>query len=215
MLGPPFYHTTLYLFSLWLILLQFDISCVHHLTCPSASHVPQTAVKLYFLSLCVMVCKHVVDLIAKKKNKNVWSVFWMYLLVRPTYRNTPAHTGVCCLFTPDLCDGLGLSLYHVSWIRWWLISITYTPYCCLAGLCRQVCVGAEGRGRERRMRYSCMQGCERVFYIAGCRRVWQVCSGVVLNGFMNIGRPFVGTAFVVCEWSASVWGCRHLSVSLR
>ncbi len=137
----------------------------------------------------------------------------MYLHVRPTYRNTLAHKGVCCLFVPDLCDGLGMSLYHVSWIRWWLISITYTPHCCLAGLCRQVCVGAEGRGRERRMRYSCMWGCERVFYIAGCRRVWQVCSGVVLNGFLNIGRPIVETALAVCEWSCSVGGCRHLSVS--
>lgn len=41
--------------------------------------------------------------------------------------------------------------------------ITYAPHCCLAGQCRQVCVGAEGRGRERKMRYSCVQGCKRAF----------------------------------------------------
>ena len=90
----------------------------------------------------------------------------------------------------------------------------YTTLLLSGGLCRQVCVGAEGRGRERRMRDGSMRGCERVFHIAGCRRAWQVCGGLVLNGFL-IGRPFVGTALALCEWSPRVGGCRRLLVGLR
>lgn len=75
-------------------------------------------------------------------------------------------------------------------------------------------MGAEGRRRERRMRDSTMQGCERVFYIAGCRRVWQVCSGLVLNGFL-VDRPFIGATMALCEWSPSVGGCRRLLVGLQ
>lgn len=56
------------------------------------------------------------------------------------------------------------------------------------------------------MRCSCFHGCERVFYIAGCRR------GVVLNGFLNIGRALVGTALAVWARSPHVGGCRRLSV---
>lgn len=36
----------------------------------------------------------------------------------------------------------------------------------------------------------------------------------LLNGVLNIGRPLVGTALAVCEWSSSVGGCRRLSVGL-
>lgn len=132
----------------------------------------------------------------KEKNKSFYSGFFLCLI--HNFIKTPEDTGVCCIFTPELYDGLGLSLCHVSGIRRCLISIAYTPHCCLAGLCRQVCVGAESKGTERKMRHSCMQGCERIFLILQDVGVFgRSAVDIVLNGFLNIRRVFVGAALAV------------------
>ncbi|XP_062238092.1 homer protein homolog 1b isoform X3 [Platichthys flesus] len=64
--------------------------------------------------------------------------------------------------------------------------------------------------RGQRRREICMQGCERGLCIAGCGRVWQVCSALVLNRCQNVIRPLVGAGLAACEWSSSGGGCRLL-----
>lgn len=118
----------------------------------------------------------------------------------------------CCLFAPELHDILGVSPCRVSGIR---LIITHTPHCCLARLCRQICGGAEGRGRECRIRNSYVRGFEWVFYITTCRRVWQVCSGVSLNGvwedlLLGMSQLYVYCLLVLMDVGICRWVCGRL-----
>lgn len=72
----------------------------------SASNVPETAVKMYFQTFCVMVCKPVVDLMAKKEKIKSFEVYFKCVyLYTFSLGFRPAHTGVCCLFATDLFGG--------------------------------------------------------------------------------------------------------------
>lgn len=67
------------------------------------------------------------------------------------------------------------------------------------------------KGQRRRDKDSCLQGSKRAFILGGCRSVWQVCSGVVVNDFSINQRPFLGLSWLhvsspmlavrgICQW---------------
>ncbi len=60
-----------------------------------------------------------------------------------------------------------------------------------------------------------MQGSERVFYDPGCRRVWQVCSEVILNGELEdllLGMPWLYANCLLVSEDGGVcwWVCGRL-----